>query len=222
MRLTKIISAVLCTAMVFSLTGCFGKSKISPDKVASYAEDNEAEVYDKAKKYVSFLEDIKKDGNHSDLKNGVVITLEGKDIKTVFSNSAICILPIIKNFYDKDMTQAVVYCKGNVKDNDGHVEYIYSAVFEDEDAAEDYFESLHKGIQPNASVKTAKNDDGEEDGIEYSVMTVVDGSESAGVGAYRDGKTVMLIVAYGHNDTKGLSVVDGYCEDFGLHLISDV
>ena len=223
MRSAKIISTLLCISMSVSLTGCFGGSRLSPDKLVSYAEDKEAEVYDSARKFSSFLDDIKSDAVSANIEDGAVIRLEGKDIKTVLSKKSICILPIIDNFYDDDMTEAAVYCTGKIKsDDDGHIEYVYSVVFEDEEDAEDYFDDIHEGIQPKASNKSAKNDEGEEEGISYSVMTIVDNDNSAGVGVYRDGKTVMLIVAYGYNNTKGLDIVDGICEDFDLHLISDV
>ena len=223
MRSAKIISSLLCISLSLSLTGCFGGSRLSPARLMSYAEDNEAKVYDSARKYSSFLDEIRSGSESVEIGDGAVIRLEGKDIKTVFGKKSICMFPIVDDFYDKGMTEAVVYCTGKVKSkSDAHIEYIYSIGFEDEDSAEEYFDDMHDGIQPKSSNNKAKNDNGEEDGISYSVMTIYDNTFSAGVGVYRDGKTVMLIVAYGYNNTKGHDVVDGICEDFGLHLISDV
>ena len=212
----KLTALGLTAAMMLSMTSCafLGGSKIGINKVMNYANDEGAEIYDDAKKYSKLDRD--------DAEDGIAIQLEGKDIKKVFSADNFCILPVLDDFYSNGMTQAACYQKVKDNTNGGNAIYVFSVVFEEEDDAEDYFDDIHDGIQPNGTIE-ADNDDGEEDGIGYTVMNVQDetSGNSAAVGAYRDGNTVLVIISYGYQSNKTLKIADEVCDYFGVHQISD-
>jgi len=213
---TKITSLALAGALLLSMSGCslLGGSKIGPKKLLSYAEDDGAEVAENAKKFNKY--------DKEDMEDGVVVHLEGKDVKTVLGEDDVCVLPVLDDFYNKHMTEATVYTKIKIDGDEAKstAVYAFSIVFEDEDSAEDYFDEVHDGIQPNPGVD-ANNDDGTDENIDYSVMNIIDGANNAAVGVYRDGNTVLFLIGYGRNNKKIIKTIDGLCEDFGVHLVSD-
>ena len=219
----KIMSTVLCGAMAVSFAGCnmFGSSKVSPSTLLSYVDNGETQVFESTSKFRSFLADSRNRRDEDALSKGGVISLKDNDIKKVMTDENISPLPIIDSFYSKDMTEATVYCSAFVHNETGFYEYAYAFTFEEEQDAESYFKKLHNGIQPNASNKKARNDSGEEDGIQYSVMNIIDDARSAGVGVYRDGKNLLFVLVYGYYDNSSLDEIDVFCKDLGLHLVTD-
>lgn len=216
MRIAAKITALgLTMAMMMSLASCslLGGSKLAPNKVMKFAEEDGAEIFEDAGKF--------KKVPYDELDEGICIDLTGKDVKKVMGMENLCVIPVLSDFYRKEMTEAAVYIKLD-KDDSGYVDakYVFSLVFEDEDSAEDYFDDVDDGIQPNAGTP-AENDDGEEDGIAYSVMNITDGSRKAAVGVYRDGNTVLFIIGYGYDNKSLIKDVDKICDAFGVHQVSD-
>lgn len=219
---TKILSVIACASMALSMSACalFGGNPLSPSNLLKYAENSEAEVYDSAKKFVSFLGDVGNEDTESKLKNGVTIHLEDKDIKKVLSDSHVCVFPIVDNFYDKNITEATIYIFGKTKNNKGHVEYVYSFAFEDEKDAKKYFKKIAEGYaNPKQEVET---DEGtQDDGTKYSVIVIENSKGIGAIGLYQKDNVVFLGVTFADSGNKGIESLEEVLTDFELHLVSD-
>lgn len=210
----KIASAVLCAATMLSMTSCsflLGGSKLGSARLESYASGEGAQKMESAKKFL--------DADEDDLEEGVYVSAEGKDIKKILTEKDLFVIPVLENFYDKSMQDLTIYVQGTTSGNKRDVVYAMSIVFEDEDSAEDYFDSIHDGIQPNPGI-SANNDDGTDDNIDYTIMNISDDPHYAAVGGYRDGNTVLFLIGYGNNK-KVIKNVDAICDGMGVHQVSD-
>ncbi|SCW60689.1 hypothetical protein SAMN02910456_02139 [Ruminococcaceae bacterium YRB3002] len=210
---TKITSLALAGVMLMSVASCsLLGGKFGPLKLINYARGEGYEPVDSAHAFRELKD--------KDFKNGVCISLLDKDIKSVLDTEDLTVIPVLKNYYSRDITEAALFMKVKKTDEKTTAIYAFSMVFEDEDDAEDYFDEVHDGIQPNPGVP-ANNDDGTDDGINYSVMNIEDGDHRAAVGVYRDGKTVLLLIGYGNKDKKIIKNIDAICEAFGVHSVTD-
>ncbi|MBR2524399.1 MAG: hypothetical protein IKE53_08195 [Clostridiales bacterium] len=211
---TKIASVALCAATVFSMTSCsflLGGSKLGAAKLESYAAGEGAQEMESAKIFL--------DADEDDLEEGVYVSVEGKDCKKILTEKDLFVIPVLKDFYDKSMQKLTIYVQGTTSGSKRDIVYAMSIVFEDEDSAEDYFDSIHDGIQPNPGI-SANNDDGTDEDIDYTVMNISDDPHYAAVGGYRDGNTVLFLIGYG-NSKKVIKNVDAICEALGVHQVTD-
>ena len=210
MRLTRIISAALCTAMVFSLTGCFGGSKITPDKLVDYAKDEGAAVYDTIDSFNNRSVLIKE----TNMKNGYVTNYKYEELISAAQKGETDEEAVRKHFNihpDVESPVEIAIYKKQLADGDSDVINANMFIFENNEAAKDYFD-----------IRT-KNDNllkhGEENGIEY--FNYADKSEWSTLreGFYLQDSCVLVIYCYSSN--KDFHPYYDICKKMGLPALED-
>lgn len=220
---TKIVSALMASAMLISAAGCnlFGGSKIGPSALANYAKGQDADFYDDADDFFDLVDDLNGDAdNIKKIKNGVYVTLEGKDLKSFFKASRIGGTAGSSFSYDKSMVSGTVYYIGAKKNDKQWALMSFSLEFETEEDAEDYFDDsidqCETGIRQLGLSLDTDEDDGEENGISYYIANATSSSQGIYEGIYRDGKNVLFLLAADVGGKDASKTIEAICEEFGI------
>ncbi len=204
----KILSAALCGALLFSLAGCSGKGKVTPDALYSYAKSDGAVAFDN-------IDDIEDSVDDEDIEeeigdNGVVMKLSIDDLMDLIEEKN-GDMSSFNQFANKDMDVITLYLKRSSSNNQITA---VAASFEDEDDAEDYYDKYADQIKMYKSFG-AEIDDGEDGGIEYSTVAASYGGEHIGMAVYTDGTNVLIIVQM---STRDLDDIHNMCDGLGLPM----
>jgi len=173
----KIMAVALCGALILSLTGCFGGSKIAPSKLLSYGKDSGATVYteDEYKKIMNdnvqgtFVVNVSKDNISSFMQEGGM-SLESSGVT------------------NDQISEMTFY----VKDNSGESSMAMAFAFNSKDAGEKFF-SKYKETLDSFSQLGAKINEGEESGLKFMSMSMSLGESSSNMIVYTDGTNILII-----------------------------
>ena len=221
---TKTGSVLMTAAMLVSAAGCSllgGGSRIGPSAISKFADGEGSERYDDADDFIDLIEDLNSNENSiKKIKDGVHITLEGKDLKNFFKSSQIGGTGYTSFSYDKTMTQATIYYIGGQKSDKKWAFSALSIEFEDEEAAEEYFDdsvdSIESGVERLEMQMDCDTDDGDENGISYIIVNASNSTSAIYEGIYRDGNTVLFIVSADVGGKEGSKKIDSFCETIGI------
>ena len=233
--INKIVSAALMASMALSVAGCSGSKGISPKAIHSIGVNAGATEYDDVDEFADLMQDLqaKKSSAIKELKNGVLITASGKDIKKLMSESES--LSGDDMIYKKSMEEMSYYFVGDVsKGTQSSLFCVISYSFDDEDDAEDYFNiqvdmleqvSGHDGS--DTRYFDIADEDGTDNGIDYYVTEykikeeyralLGENSMNMYAGSYLDGKYVMYYIAMDiGSSTDCADTLDDTCKELGI------
>ncbi|MBO4637818.1 MAG: hypothetical protein J5685_11805 [Clostridiales bacterium] len=223
----RILSVLLIAALASAMTGCSFQSKISSKKLAAYAEQYGATVYDDADE---MNEDVNEHINSEDLgffSDGIAVTTD--DAGDIVSDG---FLYEVSNSLDSKSVKEVTFfmTSGDVdNDVDSAIAFIYALDYEsNEDAAEayedmiDYFEDELEEAR-NSSVWEVESDSGKSDGITYSLYTTSAQPRTFRLfGYYLNGTSVMFIGCMGSDHGTVTDLTDDLCKDLGVKSPGDL
>ncbi len=233
---SKIISAALIASMTLSVAGCSGSKGITPEAIRSVAADADAIEYDNVDDFTELMQDMndKKSSAIEELENGVVVTATGKDIKKLINDSS-SLSGTDSMIYKRSMEEMSYYFVGNVsKGSQASLFCIISYSFDDEDDAEDYYDTQVSSLEQHsdrsgsdANYFDIAGEDGTEDGIDYYVTEykikdeyrdlLGENSVAMYAGSYLDGKCVMYYVAIDMGTSSDCAdMLDDTCKKLGI------
>lgn len=223
-KIKTIIAGTLIASMLFSATACsLGGAKFGPSKLAAYAKDQGAELYEDSDDWEDDLGDLYSD--FKIVKDGIYVHVKGDDVKEFLKGPS-----VTSEFYDKTVKDATVYIIGNQKDDSPNIAVAAALTFETKDDALDFYEDGADGMEDN--YKDDKDyswydvdfDTFEEGNTQYALFFEEDtdwGDTTVG-GIYLQGNTVFFIMGYGSSKKNVNGYVDDICEGVGVVAPSEL
>ena len=204
----KVLSAVLCGALMLSIAGCSSKGSITPDALYSYAKSDGAVAFDSIDDIEDAFEDDDIEEETED--NGLVMKLNVDDLMDLIDEKG-GDMSAFNEFANDDMDEITLYLKRPSSNNQITA---VAASFENEDDAEDYYDKYASQISMYSSFG-AEIDEGEDGGIEYSTAAASYNGEHIGMAVYTDGSNVLIIAQMSN---KGLDEIYDMCDGLGLPM----
>lgn len=185
-NLKKAAAIVLTAVMALNMAGCAMGGKLSPKKLSSSAKKNGCEEIKDADDFADMIED------GEDLEDGAYITVNGKDSKDIFRAN-----DVLTDFYDSSIKNAtfVAMC------DDEHTYYAFLVCmsFGSKKDAEAYYEDMVDGAEDVEDTGyDVEFDDGEENGITYTLVAANIGIANICEGIYLSGSNVYAVIGYGY------------------------
>ena len=230
----KLSAAALTFSLMLPLTGCFGKSKISPEALADYAEEYNAVEYSKITDYTRAVfeggdypgspESVKRD-----FKKGIVLYGEDKDAKKLFNDS-----PSLKEInsgfgldYDSSVTAATAYFYGEETWFIASASISYDSKSDVQDQVDSlidtYLDNDPYGIYRAFEDGKFTDYSDSEGSLEYYFVKYTDEYATTYVAGYWQGKNLLLVVMCDQTDLRrtGTEELTYFCEDLDIPCPAD-
>ena len=193
---TRLLSAVVCGALMFSLTGCFGgNARMTPSEIYNYSKDNGAK--DLTYKELLDFQSKREPGEP------FVVHIDGDEMTEHFENAWSGAFA-----YDltaDDVKEITLYGDGS----DNMAITVMSLEFKDNDTASPFYDKYVARLSMiTSSELSGASDDGEKDGIKYNILSY-DQNGTHYIGAYLKGSCCLILS--GDDSTVGK-----LCTDLGV------
>ena len=219
-RFKGFIATLLIGSMLVSVAGCSAGSRFSSKKLAEYAEDFGAEVYDDADDFNDDINNAVINDDLGDLEDGMVITTD-EDVKDILRDG---ILHEATEFvYSKDITQTTVFVDslGTSDVSDDALAIICAMDYDSAKEAQDAYEDMVEDLEDNLDVLEEQYADtdsetGNDNGVEYMIASAEMNRFVRVYGIYLSGSSVMFICGAAEQPDNIEDVLDDICEDLNI------
>lgn len=151
-----------------------------------------------------------------DLEDGAYITASGKDVKDILKSN-----DVTSGIYDKSITAATI-CVVADKDG-GNGVFLMAFSFGSKDDAEAFYEDRAEEFEDlEDSAYDYDSDDGEENGITYTVASAEAWAFYYTGGAYLSGKTVFVVIGVAEDLDDANDIIDDIASCYDIVLPSEL